>query len=129
MSCFVYYNAHPKGLLVGDCVKRAISKAAGMDYMEVQRQLNRFKRVTGADKFNSNHNPHKYVEQVLHGQKMSFPAVKGMKRMNGQRFCQTYFKGRYILNMANHWSCCVDGVIYDTWDCTEKAVYTAYKVG
>ena len=33
---FVYYNAHPKNLLVGDCVKRAISKAANMDYMEVQ---------------------------------------------------------------------------------------------
>ena len=69
------------------------------------------------------------VEQVLHGQKLSFPAVKGIKRMNGLRFCQTYYKGRYILNMAGHWSCCVDGVIYDTWDCTEKCVYTAYKVG
>lgn len=129
MEHFVYYNAHPKGKHVGDCVKRAISLAAQMDYMEVQRQLNRFKRATGAEAFNSNHNPHKYVEQVLHGQKLSFPAVKGIKRMNGLRFCQTYYKGRYILNMAGHWSCCVDGVIYDTWDCTEKCVYTAYKVG
>ena len=30
--------------------------------------------------------------------------------------------------MAGHWSCCVDGVIYDTWDCSEKCVYTAYKM-
>ena len=48
--------------------------------------------------------------------------------MNGQRFCEAYKKGRYILNMAGHWSCCVDGVIYDTWDCSDKCVYTAYKI-
>jgi hypothetical protein len=123
-----YYNAHPKGLSVGDCVKRAITVAAQMDYMEVQRELNRYKKVTGATAYNSDYNPHKYVENVLHGVKLSFPAEKGKPRMNGQRFCESYKKGRYILNMAGHWSCCVDGVIYDTWDCSDKCVYTAYKV-
>ena len=43
---YQYYNAHPKGLLVGDCVKRAITVATQMDYMEVQRALNRHKKVT-----------------------------------------------------------------------------------
>ncbi len=125
---YQYYNAHPKGLLVGDCVKRAITVATQMDYMEVQHALNRHKKVTGAKKFNSDYNPHSYVETVLHGVKMSFPAKKGQVRMNGDRFCKAYPKGHYILNMAGHWSCCVDGVIYDTWDCSEKCVYTAYQV-
>ena len=125
---YKYFNAHPKGLSVGDCVKRAITLAAQMDYMEVQRELNRYKKVTGAKAFNSDYNPHKYVENVLHGVKLSFPAEKGKPRMNGQRFCESYKKGRYILNMAGHWSCCVDGVIYDTWDCSDKCVYTAYKI-
>lgn len=125
---YTYYNAHPKGLSVGDCVKRAITLAAEMDYMEVQRELNRYKKITGAKSFNSDYNPHKYVENVLHGVKLSFPAEKGKPRMNGQRFCEAYTKGRYILNMAGHWSCCVDGVIYDTWDCSDKCVYTAYKI-
>ena len=125
---YTYYNAHPKGLLVGDCVKRAISKAANMDYMEVQRELNRHKKVTGcANYYDHNHGTH-YVEHVLHGVKMSFPAVKGKPRMNGERFCKAYPKGNYILVMAGHLSCCVDGVIYDTWDCSEKCCYTAYKV-
>ena len=126
---YQYYNAHPKGLLVGDCVKRAITKATGMDYMEVQRELNRYKKVTGAKSFNSDYNPHKYVENVLHARKLSFPAVKGQPRMNAERFSKKYPKGSYILNMAGHWSCCVDGVIYDTWDCGTKCVYTAYQVG
>ena len=125
---YTYYNAHPKGLLVGDCVKRAISKAANMDYMEVQRELNRHKKVTGCSNYyDHNHGTH-YVEHVLHGVKMSFPAVKGKPRMNGERFCKAYPKGHYILSMAGHLSCCIDGVIYDTWDCSDKCVYTAYKV-
>ena len=32
------------------------------------------------------------------------------------------------MNMAGHWRCCINGVIYDTWDCSEKCVYTAYKI-
>lgn len=123
-----FYNAHPKGLLVADCVKRAITLAAQMDYMEVQRELNRYKKITGAKEFNSNYNPHKYVENVLKGRKLSFPAEKGCSRMNGERFCAAFPKGRYILNMAGHWSCCIDGIIYDTWDCSEKCVYTAYDL-
>lgn len=125
---YKYYNAHPKGLSVGDCVKRAITVAAQMDYMEVQRELNRYKKVTGAKAFNTDYNPHKYVENVLHGKKLSFPATKGQPRMNGARFCEAYPKGRFILNMAGHWSCCIDGIIIDTWDCSEKCVYTAYDL-
>ena len=128
MKCFEYYNAHPKKLETTDCVKRAITLAAQMDYMEVKRELNRYKKVTGASSFNSDYNPHKYVENVLKGEKMSFPAVKGEPRMNGERFCAKYPKGRYILSMAGHWTCCIDGIIYDIWDCTQKCVYTAYKL-
>ena len=125
---YTYYNAHPKGLLVNDCVKRAISKAANMDYMEVQRELNRYKKITGAKSYNSDHNHHKYVENVLHGIKMSFPAKAGKRRMTPEQFCKDYPRGNYILNMAGHWSCVVDGIIYDTWDCSQKCCYTAYKV-
>lgn len=125
---FKYYNAHPKGLIVGDCVKRAITLAAKMDYMEVQRELNRYKKVTGAASFNSDYNPHKYVENMLNSTKLSFPAERGKPRMTGREFSRTHPKGRYILNMAKHWSCCVDGDIYDTWDCSDKCVYTAYQI-
>lgn len=125
---YEFYNAHPKGLRVNDCVKRAIAKATGIDYMEVSRELNRYKKITGAKSFNSDRNCFKYVENVLKAKKLSFPAVKGKARMNGRRFCEEFPKGSYILNMAGHWSCCVDGVIYDIWDCSEKCVYTAYQI-
>ena len=125
---YIYHNAHPKGLRVGDCVKRAITKATGLDYDEVTRELNRFKKITGAKSFNSDRNCYDYVEKVLKRKKLSFPAQVGQPRMNGHTFCEEYQSGAYILNMAHHWSCCVDGVIYDTWDCRDKCVYTAYKI-
>lgn len=126
---FKYYNAHPKGKVVGDCVKRAISKTADIDYMEVQRMLNQYKKVSGAKVFNDLHkNVEPIIENTLNGRKMSFPAVKGQPRMNGERFCEAYPKGKFILQMANHLTACVDGVIYDIWDCSEKCVYKAWEL-
>lgn len=125
---YKYFNAHPKGLSVGDCVKRAITKATGKNYMEVQRELNECKKVTGCSKFNEKKNWKYYLEKKLGAIKISFPAVQGEERMNGERFMNQYSKGTYILSMAGHLSVCVDGDIYDTWDCTECCVYTAYQI-
>lgn len=125
---YQFLNVHPEGKLVPDCVKRAITTAAQMDYHEVQLELNRHKKLTGAKTFNEDKNWKSYVENVLNGVKLSFPAKAGKPRMNGERFCKAYPKGRYILNMAGHLSCCVDGIIYDTWDTRNKCVYTAYEI-
>ena len=127
-TTYKFYNAHPEGKLVRDCVKRSITLVANMDYHEVQLELNRYKKVTGAKTFNEMKNCGAYVEKVLHMERLSFPAEKGKRRMDGWSFCETFPKGRYILNMAGHWSSCVDGVIYDTWDCRDKCVYTAYRL-
>ena len=67
---FRYYNAHPRKLSVGDCVKRSITLTTGIPYLKVQRGLNEHKRVTGAKAFNSNGNPKSYMEDVL-----GFPQV------------------------------------------------------
>ena len=125
---YQYLNVHPKGLRVCDCVKRAITTATGMDYMEVQRELNRCKKITGCVKFNDNKNWKYYVEKELKTKKLSFQAIQGQPRMNGERFCKAFPKGNYILRMAGHLSCCIDGVIYDTWDCSEKCVYNAWEI-
>ncbi len=125
---FNFYNAHPEGKRVNDCVKRAITLVAQMDYHQVQLELNRYKKVTKAKVFNDRKNCDAYCENVLKMKKLSFPAEKGKPRMNGYNFAKSYPKGRYILNMAGHWTACVDGVIYDTWDCRDKCVYTAYQM-
>ena len=124
---YEFRNPHPNGKLVGDCVKRAITIATGFDYREVSRELNRIKREIGCHSFNEPDVFKEYMKRHNFS-KLSFPAIKGKSRMNGERFCESYPRGRYILNMAGHLSCCVNGIIYDTWDCSKKCVYNAFKV-
>jgi len=124
---YKYYNAHPKNLRVNDCVKRAFSKGLEKDYNEVKKELNEIKRKVGAKTYQNNKVWKRYIKQ-LGLEKISFQAVKGQPRMNGHRFCKAYPKGRYILNMAHHLSVCIDGVIYDTWNCLDKCVYNAFKI-
>lgn len=124
---YQFLNLNPKGKFTPDCVKRAIACAESRDYREVSLELNRLKKKTGCKTFNENRNWKTYIEN--HGyRKLSFPAEKGKPRMNGERFSENFTKGSYILNMAGHLSACVDGVIYDTWDCSYKCVYNAWKV-
>ena len=119
---YKYYNPHPKGLSTDDCVKRAIVVVTSMDYSKVQRELNEYKTVTGAKSFNSVKNL-RYVEDILKAKKISLDV-----EMIVDEFCKKYPKGRYILDMDEHWSACVDGCIYDTWDCGNKKVNFAYEI-
>lgn len=128
MEIFKFNNPHPKGKIVGDCVKRAITLTTGKDYMEVQRELNKTKKLTGCEVYNQNRNYKYYLEKTLGCKKLSFPAVKGQGRINGAIFAIDHPTGRYVLRMAGHLSCCIDGQINDTWDCSDKCVYTAWKV-
>ena len=119
---FKYYNPHPKGLSTDDCVKRSIVAVTGLDYSRVQRELNEYKAVTGARSFNSTKNL-RYAQDVLKAEKISFQS-----KLTVRDFCEKHPHGRYILDMDGHWSACVDGHIYDTWDCSSETVNFAYKV-
>ena len=119
---YKYYNPHPKGLSTDDCVKRAIVVVTGMDYSKVQRELNEYKTVTGAKSFNSIKNL-RYVEDKLSAKKITFH-----NKLTVEEFCKKYPRGRYILDMDEHWSACVDGCIYDTWDCSNIKVNFAYEI-
>lgn len=126
---YINFNANSKGCRVGDCVKRALCVASQTDYDEIKRELNRYKKITHCDKFNDRKNWTPYVEKVLKGKKISFPAKTGCSRMDGHLFARHYNKGRYILRMAHHLVACVDGYIIDSWDSRDKCVYCAWKIG
>lgn len=122
-----FLNLHPKGKFVGDCVKRSLTLLTGNDYMEVSRKLNEIKRQKHGTAFNNNKVWKAFVAEQG-WQKICFPAVAGEPRMNGERFCQEFKKGAYLLRMAHHLTAVVDGVIYDTFDCSMKCVYVCWKV-
>ena len=125
---FRYYNAHPYNRLVDDCVKRSIALTTGISYKDVKKGLNEHKKITGAKAFNEKGNPGSYMENAL-----GFPRTIAQKRSDGTRetveeFARSHPKGRYVVSVVGHWTACIDGIIYDTWDCSKEKVNFAYEI-
>ena len=125
---FKYYNAHPRKLSVDDCVKRSITLATGIPYIEVQKGLNDHKKITGVKYFYDNPNPESYMEKVLGFKRVVVaPKVDGA-RVTVEEFVKLQPCGRYVLSISGHWTTCIDGIIYDTWDCGKKSVLSYYEI-
>lgn len=120
---FEYFNPHPKGLLVGDCVKRAIVAVTSEPYQEVARSLNAFKKQTGVEKFNDFPNPQQYVQERLGAHELTCDPISVAD------FCKKHPRGKYILETARHWTACINGTIYDTWDPSDELVETVFQFG
>lgn len=124
---YIFHNPHPKGLLVGDCVKRAFTVATEKAYREVSIELNRLKRELNEKAFNSDKVWREYVKR-MGWKKLSFKAIPGEPRMTAKQMATLYPKGTYLLRMARHLATMKDGKLLDTWDSSEKCVYVAWKV-
>jgi len=122
---FLEYNAHPKGIKTTDCVVRAISIAMNKEYMECRRELNQLKRDWKFTSYKDTEFLYKFFEGKP---RLIFKAIKGEPRIKGSSFTSLYTRGTYVLKMTGHVTVCKDGVILDTWDCTYRSVYTAWKI-
>lgn len=125
---FRYYNAHPRKLSTDDCTKRSICLTTGIPYAEVQRGMNAHKRITGVKRFYNAPNPKSYMEKVLGFVRVSVPERADGTRPSAEDFALTHPVGRYVLSMSGHWSACIDGIIYDTWDCSREAILSYYEI-
>lgn len=47
---------------------------------------------------------------------------RGKHRMTVEEFAKTHKKGYYFISIANHFTACVNGKIYDVWNCGDSAV-------
>ena len=124
---YKYYNAHPKGFWIDDSVTRAIAVTSRMEYTKVSQARTAYKSreiSCGIDGFGD---PRRYIENSLGAKKISF-SRKGPWKMTAERFSRTYRIGRYILDMGWHFSACIDGVILDTWDCSDELITAAYLI-
>lgn len=122
---FKEYNRHHKGLKTTDCVVRALSTAYDIDYLECRRRLNRTKKELGFGTYKESKFLYKYFEGYP---RLIFKAIKGEPRLKGSDFTELHPKGIFILKMAGHITCVIDGVVLDTWDCSYRSVYTAWKI-
>lgn len=119
---FKYFNPHPKGCLSDDCVKRAIVVTTGWDYMTVQKKLGECKRLSGAKSYNSTQSLSLALSSI------GAEPLKLKGEITAREFCRKHRRGRFILDMAEHWCGAVDGDIYDTWDCSDEPLLGVFKV-
>ena len=124
---YKYYNAHPKGCKVGDCVVRAVCTAFEKDYMETRRELNRAKRELGFDSYTSHDFLRTWLEK-LGFETIKFKAEAGERREKLWEFLETHKEGTYIIKVRKHATCIKDGVLLDTWDCGYLTIYGAWRI-
>lgn len=108
---------------VGDCAVRAISIATGIDYMKVYNDL---KELNGG-KSCRNGTPKKvdkaYIRSLGWKWKPTMLIGKG---------CQVHLRedelphGTLIVQVSKHLTCVIDGVIYDTFDCSRNGTRCVY---
>ena len=119
---FQYHNANPRKRHVNDCTIRAISFATGRSWDETYEELSRFAQAQAImldDVI--------YIDEYL---ERRYPIVCDCQGLNitvGE-FVEKHPYGTYLITMAGHITCSINGVIYDTFDPSSRYVWEAYKV-
>ena len=122
---FVKINLNPSGRKQGDCVCRAIAKASNFNWGVVYRAL----CAIGNQDFcmpNEKRAYEKYLNQ-LGFSKRPMPRFPDNSRYTVMEFANANPKGIFVISVANHLTCIVDGVLYDTWNCGGKSVGNFYS--
>jgi len=115
----------------GDCVCRAIAIASGLPYAEVYTALangNDNTRITkrrkpkGRSARNGVYVKTKWFKDYMAG--IGFEWIPTMLVGQG---CKTHLNaselpaGRLVVSVAKHYTCVIDGVLNDTWNCSQHA--------
>lgn len=118
---------------VGDCATRAIAIGTGKDYKEVYDAINKFakkEKVTSRKHGISNARNGVYMETFK-----AYLLSLGWKwhpTMEIGSGCKVHLnadelpKGKVIVRLSKHYTCMIDGVIHDTYDCSRGGTRCVY---
>ena len=105
----------------GDCGARAMAIALQLDYRSVYKELSQANADNGRSRSARSGIMKDTYTEVLkrHGWIwMKAPQFEGRKAR-----CSDMPKGRVIAKQAKHFVAVIDGVVNDSWNCTERMVY------
>lgn len=122
---FHFFNANPKGRYTTDCVIRAISTAAKIQYNTVCREMAELQCSTGYD-MSSPEAIDRYMRS-LGWEKHKQPRKANGKKYTGKEFCKEIAQQEglnYIVaNLGGHHTVAiVAGRVWDTWDSTDGCI-------
>lgn len=116
---YKFYNANARGNFVNDCTIRAISLAEGKTWDETYDELSEIAQHNGIILDDVN-----FIEPLLDSRyrRMCYDG-----KYVGD-FVEEHPKGTYLITMKGHITCCINGVLYDTFDCRNRIMWCAWRV-
>ena len=131
LSGWKKYNANSNNNNVGDCVKRALSYAYGVDYDEMSRRLNQLKRSIGANAYNQTY----VFRRFLNDNGAENLPKSSFEGMTEGQFADSYPSGTYVLltgpankDYSTHLVCVMGGDVIDSWNSLEYKIHEAWKI-
>ena len=115
-----YYNANINNNFVNDCVIRAISTAEDKSWSETYDDLSRIAKKNGILLDDVN-----FVEPLLD---YRYNRADTYPNETVGDFVGRHCEGIYLITMPNHITTAIDGVVYDTFDCRNRPLWSAWKV-
>ena len=118
-----YYNANPCGRHVNDCTVRAVSLATNVPWEEAYQRLSYFAMaqcIMPDDVV--------YIDDYLENNFQKIYVCKKNREITVGDFVSKNPYGIYLITMNGHITCAIDGVIYDTFDPSDRFVWGIYKV-
>lgn len=124
-ATFHFVNVNPKGKNTDDCVARAISVALGQTWEQTIREMTELGISIGYP-FNNDKTVVKYLEKKGWTY-CKEPRDVYNKKITLEQFMNTHAKGVYIVKPGSHHvSLVVDGVCWDSWNCTKKTMHSYF---
>jgi len=110
---------------------RAVSNVTGVEYSKVHKLM--YENGWRATRRNSKGKWENQITKTLDElgfkyERISFPGIKGEKRMTSKILSDMDPNGKYIVRVSKHISVLYSGKLLDTWDCSDKCVYFAWKI-
>ena len=116
---YKFYNANARGKFHNDCTIRAISLAEGKSWDETYEELSKIAQRNGIILDDVN-----FIEPLLDSR---YERICYIATTVGE-FVEENPYGVFLITMNGHITCCIDGVIYDTFDCRGREMWCAWEV-
>ena len=116
---YKFYNANSKGNFVNDCTVRAISVAEGKSWDQTYRELSDLAQKDGMLLDDVN-----FIEDYLDDR---YKRIPHLSKTVGEA-TEEFPKGTYLVTMEGHITVFIDGTLYDTFDCRDRAIRCIWYV-
>ena len=116
---YKYYNNNPNNRHIEDCTLRAISLLTNRDWHDVYEELSNLANIDGLMMDSV-----EFIENYLDGR---YKRECHYSKTIGE-FAEEHPFGKYAITTSGHITAIIDGIIYDTFNPSNRVMRCAWKI-